>query len=95
MARQIPNSASIYSTGCQVLTHLANHAVSLGLVAGVGASASAAFLAGSTLATASPLLSLVVAAGQPYQSPMINVPAGVIVASVVGGSAVVWMVGAS
>ena len=91
MAIQTPNAASTYTT-CGVLPNSSNRWVSLGLVPSVGASASAFFFTGSSLADGSPLLPINCGAGQTYQSPLFNSHAcPIILASVVGGSVVVWI----
>lgn len=91
MAIIVPNGASTYTT-CQVIPNSANRWVSLGLTATVGASASAFFFSGSSLADGSPLLPINCGAGQTYQSPIFNsATCPIILASVVGGSVVVWI----
>lgn len=87
----VPNAASIY-TAAACVPNSKDRWVSVGLMPSVGASASAVFMVGSALASASPLLTIVCAAGQPYQSPIFNSPnENIMIASIAGGSAVVWL----
>jgi hypothetical protein len=61
-----------------------------------GGSGSAFFFTGSSLADGSPLLPIVCAAGQTFQSQMFNsATCPIILASATGGSAVVWLKAAS
>lgn len=88
----VPNAASVY-TACAIVPNSRERWAWLGLVPGVGASASAMFMVGSALADASPLMPMTIGAGgQPYQTPVFSSPGyPIIVASVTGGSAVVWL----
>jgi hypothetical protein len=87
----VPNAASTYTT-CQVIPNSRDRWVVLGLTATVGASASAFFFSGSSLADGSPLLPINCGAGQSFQSQLFNnATCPIILASVVGGSAVVWL----
>jgi hypothetical protein len=86
----VPNSASTYTAAACVPNSMARWAV-LGFTPSVGASGSVMFWAGSALADGSPLLPIMCAIGQTYQSPVIHAPHHIIVASIAGGSAVVWI----
>jgi len=94
MAITVPNTASTYSSAACV-PNSANRWAVLGFMPAVGGSGSVAFWAGSSLTDGSPLLPIVCAAGTGYQSPLINVPAGIMVASIAGGCALVWLKNAS
>lgn len=94
MAITIPNAASTY-TACAVIPNSANRWVMLGFTATPGGSGSAMFLAGSAIATASPLLPIVVPTNGIFQSDIFNSPQGIVAASIAGGSAFIWLKTAS
>ena len=86
----VPNSGSTYTACALVPNSMARWTV-LGFTPSVGASGSAMFWAGSSITDGSPLLPVVCAAGQTYQSPVIHAPHHILIASVAGGSAHVWL----
>lgn len=87
----VPNSASIY-TACVIVPNSRDRWAWVGIIPTVGASGSAMFMVGSALADASPLLPVAVAIGQPAMFGPFNSPGyPIIVASITGGSAVVWL----
>lgn len=96
MAIIVPNSASTYTASAVVPKSNDRWAV-LGFTPGVGASGSAAFWTGSAVSDGSPLLPVVCAAGQTFITTVVfNSPCNtIIVASVAGGSAFVWLKNAS
>jgi hypothetical protein len=91
MAITVPNSASTY-TACGLISSACNHWINLGFTATPGGSGSAAYYSGSALTDGSPLLLIVCASGaQTFFSPLFNSPVGIMVASVSGGSAIIWL----
>ena len=86
----VPNNACTF-TAAACLPSACDRWLSLGFSANSGGSGSVAFWSGSAVADGSPLLTIVCASGQlTYQSPIFNSPLGVMVASIAGGSAIVW-----
>lgn len=91
MAITIPNTACTF-TACGVVSNTQARWVNLGFVATGGGSGSCYYYTGSALSDGSPLLPIVCASGaQTYQSPLFMSPLPIIVASVSGGSAVLWL----
>lgn len=88
----VPNAASVYSSGSVIVPNSNDRWVTLGFVATPGGSGCAMFMQGATLATASPLFPMIVPTNGAYQSQIFNSPcAFIIVASVSGGCAIVWI----
>lgn len=91
----IVNTASTY-TACAVVPNSQGHFAQIGFTATAGGSGCVIFLTGSGL-DGSPLMPIVAASGgQTYMSPLFNPALGnIVVASVSGGSAIVWLKAAS
>lgn len=92
----ITNVASTF-TACGTVPSTCGHFMRVGFTATPGGSGSAMFYTGSALTDGSPLLPIVCASGgQTVMSPLFNSALGsIIVASVSGGSAILWMKQAS
>lgn len=88
----VPNVASTFSAGSVILANTNDRWISLGFATTPGGSGCAMFMTGSLLSTACNLLPVICATNTTYQSPMFNSPCNtIIVASVSGGSAIVWI----
>ena len=91
----ITNTASTF-TACGTVPSTCGHFCRVWFTATPGGSGSAAFYTGSALTDGSPLFLIVAASGtQTYMSPLFNPTLSIIVASVSGGSAILWMKAAS
>lgn len=92
MAIIVPNAASTYTAAACIPLSNDRWAI-LGFTPNVGASGSAAFWAGSSITDGSPLLPVVCAVGTMFMSEIVfNSPrVPIMVASITGGSAFVWL----
>lgn len=94
MAITVPNTASVLSGSGQVASSF-NRWVNLGFVTTPGASGSMMWFSGSSEASGSPMLPIVLAINGTYQSELFSSPCGLFAGCITGGCAIFWTKAAS
>ena len=94
MAITIPNSGSVITGSTAIANSQARWAI-LGFTTTPGASGSMLWMSGSSEASGSPLLPIVLAINATYQSALLMSPCGFFAACITGGSPHIWLKNAS